>query len=122
MKALSILQPWAWLIVSGHKDVENRGWYTAFRGRFLVHAGKRYGPRLYKDDAEYFRSQYDISLPPLEQIQLGGIVGEATIMDCRREVSSRWYMDDSWGFVLTGMKQLPFRPYRGQLGFFDVAD
>ena len=26
MKALSIRQPWAWLIVNGYKDVENRTW------------------------------------------------------------------------------------------------
>lgn len=37
MKALSILQPWAWLIVNGNKDIENRNWHTRFRGRFLVH-------------------------------------------------------------------------------------
>jgi len=33
MKALSILQPWAWLVVNGHKDIENRTWGTGFRGR-----------------------------------------------------------------------------------------
>ena len=32
MKALSIQQPWAWLIAHGKKDVENRTWATAFRG------------------------------------------------------------------------------------------
>lgn len=32
MKAISILQPWAWLIVNRYKPVENRGWYTFFRG------------------------------------------------------------------------------------------
>lgn len=37
MKALSIQQPWAWLIVNGYKDVENRDWNTKFRGRFYVH-------------------------------------------------------------------------------------
>jgi hypothetical protein len=42
MKALSIRQPWAWLIVHGVKDVENRTWRTNFRGRFLVHAGMRF--------------------------------------------------------------------------------
>jgi hypothetical protein len=41
MKALSIKQPWAWLIVSGHKDIENRNCPTRFRGRLLVHAGKK---------------------------------------------------------------------------------
>ncbi|WP_206002040.1 ASCH domain-containing protein [Paraburkholderia aromaticivorans] len=41
MKALSIRQPWAWLIVKGHKDIENRTWSTRFRGRVLIHAGAR---------------------------------------------------------------------------------
>ncbi len=26
MKALSIKQPWAWLICAGYKDIENRSW------------------------------------------------------------------------------------------------
>lgn len=38
MKALSIRQPWAWLILHGGKDIENRSWNTNFRGRFLIHA------------------------------------------------------------------------------------
>ena len=40
MKALSIKQPWAWLIVNGYKDIENRTWKTNYRGTFLVHASK----------------------------------------------------------------------------------
>jgi ASCH domain-containing protein len=28
MKALSVRQPWAWLIVNGYKEVENRDWAT----------------------------------------------------------------------------------------------
>ena len=39
MKALSIKQPWAWLICAGYKDIENRDWSTKFRGRIYVHAG-----------------------------------------------------------------------------------
>jgi hypothetical protein len=31
--ALSVRQPWAWLIVNGYKDVENRSWTTHYRGR-----------------------------------------------------------------------------------------
>ena len=121
MKALSILQPWAWLIVNGHKDIENRSWYTPFRGDFLVHAGKKYGPRMHKDDAEFFMDSRGIQLPPFEQMQLGGIVGAARIIDCKRDIEgSHWYNDGSWGFVLTGMKTLPFVPFRGQLGWFDV--
>ncbi|WP_229215634.1 ASCH domain-containing protein [Duganella sp. CY15W] len=40
MKALSIRQPWAWLIVNGYKDIENRSWSTNVRGKVLVHASK----------------------------------------------------------------------------------
>jgi hypothetical protein len=38
MKALSIRQPWAWLIIAGIKDIENRRWATNHRGPILVHA------------------------------------------------------------------------------------
>src|SRR5215472_1457845 len=45
MKALSVRQPWAWLIVNGYKPVENRNWLTKFRGRLLIHAGQRFDPK-----------------------------------------------------------------------------
>lgn len=38
MKALSIRQPWAWLIANGYKDIENRSWRTNYRGPVLIHA------------------------------------------------------------------------------------
>jgi len=38
MKAISIRQPWANLIVHDIKPIENRSWKTNFRGRVLVHA------------------------------------------------------------------------------------
>ena len=41
MKALSIMQPWAWLIVNGHKAIENRTWRCHVRGPILIHAGKK---------------------------------------------------------------------------------
>lgn len=40
MKALTVLQPWAWAIASGLKRVENRTWQTPYRGPLLIHAGK----------------------------------------------------------------------------------
>jgi hypothetical protein len=39
LKAISIRQPWAWLIVNGYKDVKNRIWAANLRGRVLIHAG-----------------------------------------------------------------------------------
>lgn len=40
MKALTICQPYAQLIVRGEKRVENREWPTRYRGPLLIHAGK----------------------------------------------------------------------------------
>lgn len=40
MKALTIIQPWATLIASGHKMNETRSWKTNYRGEVLIHAGK----------------------------------------------------------------------------------
>jgi hypothetical protein len=120
MKALSVRQPWAWLIVQGHKDIENRGWYTNTRGRVLVHASQTY-PRSYHDEFVAFIGR-EIAVPTYEAMLRGGIVGEVEIVDCVRDHPSRWKDADSWGFVLRNAKPLPFVPLRGALGFFDVTD
>lgn len=39
MKALTISQPWASLIASGDKWIENRCWRTYYRGPLAIHAG-----------------------------------------------------------------------------------
>lgn len=40
MRALSVRQPWAELIVSGRKTIELRKWYTSYRGLLWLHTGK----------------------------------------------------------------------------------
>ncbi len=41
MKALSLIQPWASLILLGVKHFETRSWGTDYRGPLAVHASKR---------------------------------------------------------------------------------
>lgn len=41
MKALTIWQPWASLLVSGQKKYETRSWATAYRGPIAIHAAMR---------------------------------------------------------------------------------
>lgn len=41
MKTISILQPWASLIIQGHKKIETRSWDTKYRGELLIHASKK---------------------------------------------------------------------------------
>ena len=40
MKAITILQPFAQLIVMNEKHLETRKWETSYRGPLLIHAGK----------------------------------------------------------------------------------
>lgn len=40
MKAITISQPYASLIASGEKWIENRTWSTSYRGQIAIHAGK----------------------------------------------------------------------------------
>lgn len=40
MKALTVRQPWAWAILGGGKDVENRKQLFTHRGLLAIHAGR----------------------------------------------------------------------------------
>lgn len=41
MRAISLWQPWASLVVLGAKKIETRHWSTNYRGPLLIHAAKR---------------------------------------------------------------------------------
>jgi hypothetical protein len=45
MKALTVQQPWAWAIIHGGKDVENRTQLWSYRGPLAIHAGSRFSQR-----------------------------------------------------------------------------
>jgi len=125
MKALSIRQPWAWLIIHAGKDIENRSWFTGVRGRILVHAGKGMTKREYRDVESFLFSsalpQMDVELPAFEDLQRGGIIGSVEIVDCVADSESPWFFG-AYGFVLRNPQPLPFRPLNGALGFFEVPD
>lgn len=122
-KILSIRQPWAWLIVNGHKDIENRTWRTKHRGRFLVHAGLTMTKQDWLagvETAALVGDELVKKLMAAEQeikAQRGGIVGSANITDCVDKSSSPWFFGKH-GFVLNNAKPLPFVPLKGRLGFF----
>lgn len=137
MKALSIRQPWAWLITRPDitdpiarkmaaaagmmKGIENRDWSTKFRGRFLIHASAGMS-RVEYDQAKLFVQtcvHAGLELPPFEQLERGGIVGEAELVDVVEDSCSWWFFGH-YGFVLRDAKALPFRPCRGMLKFFEV--
>jgi hypothetical protein len=116
MRALSIRQPWAWLVVNGHKPIENRTWTTNELGEILIHAGKSFEDQALRGilaEFPHLRRQ----LP--EQYELGGVVGVATLAGWVHESPSPWFTGP-YGLLLKDARPLPFVPWRGQLGFFDI--
>ena len=61
----------------------------------------------------------DILLPEFADLERGGVIGSVEIADCVEESDSPWFFG-KYGFVLRDPKPLPFTPWKGQLGFFDV--
>lgn len=117
---LSIRQPWAWLIIHGGKDIENRSWPTKIRGRVLIHAAKGMSHTEYDlalDTAH--RINPALQIPGYREIQRGGIIGEVILTDCVRTSTSPWFFGHC-GFVLTEPQPIEFYPCRGALGFFTL--
>lgn len=71
MKALTIKNPWATLIIQGYKEYEFRTWKTNYRGRLLIHAGLSI-------EQSYANKFKDYNLNYIK----GAIIGEAFLEDC----------------------------------------
>lgn len=137
MRALTICQPFAELIVADAKTlppgqspkrVENRNWPTEIRGDFLIHAGKN---RKWFEPQNWRTSEFPVPM--------GAIVGIATLSDCVEIDSIRLCR----GFVVERFPWLPTHehaqgrfcyvlenvrrfvtpiPWSGLLGFFNVPE
>lgn len=119
MKALSVRQPWAWLIVNGWKNVENRTWATKVRGRILIHAAKGMTRGDYEACLLFIASMgMAVPVPSFNDLDRGGIVGETTILDCVHHHHSEWFTGP-WGFVLDESYPHLFIPCKGALGIFE---
>lgn len=129
IKAISIRQPWAWSIIYAGKDIENRDWYTNYRGPIAIHAAKGMGKQEYADAAdfitrtigpsnqEWLSKWHGVCAAPY-RLDRGGIIGTAEIIDCVRHSTSPWFFG-RFGFVIRNASPIDFIPVRGELGFFD---
>lgn len=151
MKALSIRQPWAWAILHAGKRIENRDWKAChYRGPLLLHASKGCTLDEYSEASEWMRL-YKLAvpayaggtIPPWREAKRGGIVGVCRVVgtvgpdgryseDLRphpdlcpnareQRCESPWWQG-GFGLVLADVRPLPFVPFKGALGFFDVPD
>lgn len=117
MLALSVRQPWAWLIVQGFKDIENRpwpAWQSVLGQRVYIHASKRFDRNGYRVIRQRFP---DVCLPCPETFDRGGIVGSVIVTGCVTDSPSRWFTGP-YGFTLAEAMPCTYRRCTGTLGFF----
>jgi ASCH domain len=77
MRALSVRQPWAELMLLGHKTIEVRSKATHLRERIHVYAGKS---RIEEGEEARIAAQYGIDVGALPR---GVLVGTVEIIGCR---------------------------------------
>jgi hypothetical protein len=141
VKALTVKQPWAWAIVSGGKDVENRSRPTKYRGQIYIHAGKSRDSEALKFPA--FRKldlDFDTTGATDQGIDLSGmVIGTVDLVDCHHADDCReqhfnyldghwitrcseWAMPRHYHWVLANPRPLacPF-PEKGKLGIWNLG-
>ena len=123
MKAITIKQPWASLIVHGIKDIENRSWRTDFRGRVLIHSSAK------GDIAKFGCLQPNQRLRVLNtpmgrigfnDLPFGSIIGSVEIVDCVQNHPSIWADKGIYNWVLANpvLFKKPI-PAKGRLSFWE---
>jgi hypothetical protein len=115
-RILSIRQPWAGLIVTGAKTIENRKWSTRYRGPLLIHAGLK---SLVGDRVEAYCKARGVDLAKLPDSGNfhGGIIGICDLTDCVEESKNKWF-NGPYGFVLENARPLRFISCPGQLRLY----
>ena len=121
MKAISIKPHWAWLIVNGHKDIENRTWRTHHRGKVLIHASSHKITKAeYEDFVECCKAAKIKNYPAIGEFKTSGIIGSVEISDCVEKSKSFWFNSGGFGFVLANAKKLSFKAMKGKLNIWAV--
>lgn len=120
MKALSFMQPYAWLTAAGIKPVDNRLRKWDYRG--LIHASQQHDQHaltLIGERVGQWAVNRVIEAAPLSY---GALIGKAVIVEWVTEYPSPWFWGP-YGAVIEQAELFPCPlPYPGQLGLFDVPE
>lgn len=136
-KAITIKNPWAWLIANGIKDIENRTWRTKFRGTVLIHSaatwyqGFNYHKQLNSRQINMTVEQWDYLSMDLrsqiiskDNIPTSAIIGQVDIVDCVQGHPSVWAIENHWHWVLENAVYFdkPITGIKGKLSFWEVPE
>ncbi len=119
--ALSIRQPWAWAIVMGFKDIENRNRFATSKGDMrplpiAVHAAQGMTRAEYEDAAETM-ARIGVTCPRPDDLIRGAIVGAVTVTAIVAHHPSPWFFGPR-GLVLADARTVDPIPAAGKLGYF----
>lgn len=144
IQTIALWQPYATLFVLGIKKIETRGYYTARRGRLIIHASKMNDKNRVPCQEAFMRFYDELSAAGYEHLGLmpqGALVGEVNLIDSKMMVSgptskpfeisinSISSKEQEYGWYEPGrhawMAKDPIKyekpiPYVGQQGFFNV--
>lgn len=111
IRALSVHGVWVWPMFNGSpiKDIENRNWYTSYRGWLAIHATAK---TITKPGYQEFLAYYGrvggniAAVPAREQLVKGSVVGLVRLAHIVRRHSSPWF-EGKYGWVLESPIALP---------------
>lgn len=133
MKCISIIQPWASLIVLGAKRFETRGWCTQHRGLLAIHASRRFpdpAREICRD--EPFRSILQAGgIRNWFDLPAGAVLGTVRLVDCvptkhavlfsAQDRALGDFRRGRWAWELAQPTPLPQPiPMAGRLGVYDI--
>ena len=118
MKALSVRQPWATLLVEGRKTIEVRSWATDYRGPLVICASSAPKNVFWHDQVDNVH----------RLMHAGCIIGIVDLIDCRPmtegddDASCGNYVAGAWAWVVRPVSYCRPDPIVGRLNLFDVPD
>lgn len=125
--ALTIWQPWTWLIAEELKEFETRGWATKYRGPLAIHAAARKvrpsDLTSHLIDALVSRDQFSRDLPlsaVVCVVDLVDCIPAADIMDklSDREKAVGLYAPGRYAWKLANVRKFPAIPAKGAQGLW----
>jgi hypothetical protein len=112
VKALTLTQPWASLVIEGVKRFETRSWSTAYRGPLAIHAAKGWTA----DDrgllSDLIRGGV-LAQRPTASVPLGAVLGIVELVDVySTDAGPYWEWDSSMATGWTEADLGDYSPHR----------
>jgi len=135
MKAISLLQPWATLVILGVKTIETRNWGTRYRGPILIHASQGKSGSIFMNEPPFKKYISDF-----KKLPFGAIIGKVILKDVVRvetleltdEMINRLTMEEKafgdysegrYAWILEDHQQFKIPiPARGTLSIWEYAE